>query len=137
MTKKKNTIRISSWLNYEHLPQHIEHPTGESETVPGEAYTIPELYARANGGISVESLVHVKDANYTDTEDFDDVDPMSDPNFDLTDAQNIYEESNATITKASIALKTAAAKRKQKKNTTAQDEPISEEGLPEEPHGES
>jgi len=122
MKKKTHILRTS--LTYKQLPQDIETPKGESETIPGEAYSLQDLIVRAMGGIPVEQST----PHYSNTEDFDDVDPASLPDFDLVDAENIIQQSTDVITAANKLLTEAATQPKPKTKV----EPEAEEAEPEE-----
>lgn len=83
---------------YQWLPEYGTTILGESLTVPGEAYTIEQLYERSRGGIPIDTLVHVKDAFYESDADFDTFAPEGD--FDLVDAQEMADSAAETIRQA-------------------------------------
>jgi len=84
----------------------------DSLTVPGEAYTIPQLMERVRGGIPLNSLVDIKEDHFASESDFDTFVPEAD--YDLVDAMEHQQQSAKTIADAKKAL----AKQKEADHTT-------------------
>lgn len=64
--------RIINWNNYQ--PSKGEYNSGEIMTVPDQSYTIPEIFEKFRRGINLELS---RDVQYTDTDDFEEVDLRS------------------------------------------------------------
>jgi len=73
----------------------MEKTVGESLAVPGESYTIPELFARTQAGIPLETSVNVHDDVYANDGSFDTFIPEAD--FDISEAHQIAQEAAETI----------------------------------------
>lgn len=70
--KKKQSIKINNWFNYEQ--KKGEYNSGELKTVPDLSFTIPEILEKFTRGLNVDDLF--RDGQYSDTEaDFDDIHP--------------------------------------------------------------
>lgn len=67
----------------------------ESETVPNQTFTIPEIITRFTGGIMTNVNLNVEfDQEDLREENFDAIDPTRRPDYDLVDA--IYDIENLT-----------------------------------------
>lgn len=63
---------VITWFNFKVKKDHLENPKGESMTIVGESWTIPELLARSAQGLNIGSG---RNETYDpDDVDFDDVD---------------------------------------------------------------
>nr|WAE43355.1 MAG: hypothetical protein [Microviridae sp.] len=76
-----------------------EIPSGESMTVPDEALTINEILNRFTHGIAPNVT---GDGYYSDTDDYDDIDPIIN---DLTDLDDIRSELQTTYEQVENAKK--------------------------------
>jgi len=94
-----------------------ENTKGESLTVPGEAYTIEELFARTNAGIPLETVVNVRSDTFASDEDFDVFVPEND--FDMVDVMELKQQSEETIRDAKLKLEKSAKKKKSPQETRA------------------
>ena len=86
---KKDYPRVINYLEYNHKENKGEVNNGESETVPGQAYTVTEVVLRFNNG-TLPNIV--QPVYYDDNEDFDNIDPTLNPAFDIVDAENILND---------------------------------------------
>lgn len=120
----KGRSLIRKWLK-----QYGEHITGESLTVPGEAYTIQQLFDRAQAGVPLDVSVNLRQGYYSDDADFDTFAPEAD--FDFADAQEAIRQSQEVISEAKEALSKKGSKAK---NMTKDGQsPIEEEDKAKEP----
>jgi len=89
MAQKRKKPLFHSQLNYKDHPSHYEHQEGESQTIPGEARTIRELFEQYTSGIELprqhEEFYHLNPSFETDT-------TSRNPDFDLTDLENIVSK---------------------------------------------
>lgn len=83
--------KVINYLEYNHKEHLGEINTTESETIPGQAYTVKEVLLRFNNG-TLPNIV--QPVYHDDTDDFDDIDPTLDPAFDIVDAENILKQIN-------------------------------------------
>lgn len=97
MTEKNKTIslpsnggkrKIVNWFNY--VPSEGEINSGELMTVPDQSYTIQEILDKFTAGIPLNIT---QNGEYSDTDDFDDVD-MRSQIIDFTDIPEITEKRN-------------------------------------------
>lgn len=79
MKKTKQIIQTSQ--NYEYTDHAGEKLSGNSMTIPDESYTIREILEKFTMGYDIPR----KHPQYSNTDDFDDVDPTAAPDFDLAD----------------------------------------------------
>ena len=105
--KTTDTMKIITQWNY--LGPIGEVNNEESLTVPGEAYTIPQLMERVNGGIPLNTLVDIKEDHFASDADFDTFVPEAD--YDLVDAMEHQQQSAEIIADAQERL-TKAEKEK-------------------------
>jgi len=96
-------------------PDNGSYTMQDSLTVPGEAYTIQQLFDRAQSGVPMDVSVKVHPGIFAEDADFDTFAPEAD--FDLVDAENLARESSETINQAKEALK--ESKKKPPKDTGA------------------
>lgn len=87
--KKQKKNKYTNPYNYKHHPSHYETPKGESVTIPGEAYTIQELYMRSMGGL-LENFQ--QRGQYDGDPTFDDYDLSKIANLDFTELSEIQIE---------------------------------------------
>ena len=87
----KDYPKVINYLEYNHKENPGETNTGESKTVPNQAFTVREVLLRFNNG-TLPNIV--QPVYYDDTDDFDNIDPTQNPAFDLVDAENILNEIN-------------------------------------------
>jgi len=96
MAQKKKPL-FHSQHNYKDHPSHYEHPEGESQTIPGEARTIRELFEQYTSGVELpqqhEEFYHLNPTFETDT-------THRNPDFDLTDLEDIVDRQIQTEAKA-------------------------------------
>jgi len=71
-------------------------------TVPGESYTIQQLFDRANAGVPLDVSVNVNEGYFANPEDFEDFAPH--PGLDRVDYENIMEQSRQVIESAKAVL---------------------------------
>jgi len=93
-------MKITTQYNYEGPKGEVNE--GDSLTVPGEAYTIPQLMERVRGGIPLNTLVDIKEDHYASDSDFDTFVPEAD--YDLVDAMEHQQQSAEIIADAKKAL---------------------------------
>lgn len=87
---------------------------GESMTVPDDSYTIKELIAR----FTIGCIPPVgRNVIYDDNPDFECIDPLCDPAFDLVDRDALARESQNTISRITAQLKSV-----QSTNTLAKED---------------
>jgi len=109
--KMKTKRKVTNIWSYKGPDKEVN--TGESLTVPGEAYTIEELFARTNAGIPLETVVNVRSDTFATDEDFDVFVPEND--FDMVDVMELKQQSEETIRDAKLKLEESA---KKKRSTT-------------------
>ena len=97
MTKKISVPRFRGSTNYKSLPQDYETPIGKSETVPGEGRTVRELLEDYTSGIP---LPLSQEEFYNPQANFETDTTTRNPDFDLTDVENIVEKQILTEAKA-------------------------------------
>jgi len=102
-------MKITTIYNYTGPKAEINNE--DSLTVPGEAYTIPQLMERARGGIPLNSLVNIHEDHFADEADFDTFVPEAD--YDLAEAHEQQQQSAELIADAKKAL----AKQKEAEHT--------------------
>jgi len=88
---------IRKWLK-----RYGETNKQDSMTVPGESYTIQQLFDRANAGVPLDVSVNVNEGYYANPEDFEDFAPH--PGLDRVDYENIIEQSRQVIESAKAVL---------------------------------
>jgi len=93
-------MKITTIYNYKGPKAEINK--GDSLTVPGEAYTIPQLMERARGGIPLNSLVNIHEDHFADEADFDTFVPEAD--YDLAEAHEDQQNAAQIIADAKKAL---------------------------------
>ena len=103
-------MKITTQYNYEGPKGEVNE--SDSLTVPGEAYTIPQLMERVRGGIPLNTLVDIKEDHFASESDFDTFVPEAD--YDLVDAMEHQQQSAEIIADAKKAL----AKQKEAEHTT-------------------
>jgi len=96
-------MKITTIYNYTGPVGEINEE--DSLTVPGEAYTIPQLMERARGGIPLNSLVDIKEGHFADEADFDTFVPEAD--YDIADAYEDQQKAAEVIADAKKRLKKA------------------------------
>ncbi|WNK14092.1 MAG: hypothetical protein [Microvirus sp.] len=89
----KKTIIRNAW-GFEPLPEDFEQVSGEDMTVPDDSYSIQQILTQFSNGIRPNIAL---DGYYSDTEDFEDYDRFSDPDFDLTDLSDIKSSVEKTL----------------------------------------
>lgn len=75
----------------------VEHPRGESLTVPMQSYTIHELFQRYSSG-NLPEIAHNDTYYETDVFDpnaYDHIDPTDRPDFDLADYHRLTDDINS------------------------------------------
>lgn len=87
----KKVIIRNAWC-FEPLDSDYEHPTGESMTIPDESFSISEILAKFSQGLGSELL---REGEYSDTDDFDDVDVFGSPDFDISDIPELLKQGEA------------------------------------------
>lgn len=87
-------IRTSQ--NYDWKADKGEISLLPSKTVPNEALSIAEILQRFTQGYEAPR----KQSYYSNTEDFEDIDPTRSPDFDLADAHEEMTALNARIRRA-------------------------------------
>lgn len=86
--KNKNQKVPPRWNSYKYDPDlSTEINSGELLVVPDQSYTIPEIIEKFTRGISLNIM---REASYSDTDDFDEVDERSMIK-DYTDIQESVE----------------------------------------------
>lgn len=81
--------KVINYLEYDFKNQPGETNNQNSETIPGQAYTVTEVLIRFNNG----TLPNIVQPVYYDaSEDFDNIDPTLNPAFDIVDAENILND---------------------------------------------
>mgnify|MGYP000726811035 CR=1 FL=1 len=88
--KKRKRI-VSSNANYVWLPEYGTKTTQPSVTVPGESYTIHQLFERANAGVPMDFTVKVREGYFDNPEDFDGFAP------EAVDIVDLHEQKEASI----------------------------------------
>jgi len=94
MVQKKKTRIIRNQFNYEQGKHSYEHLTGPSMTQPGEAYTIRELLDKFTTGIDPQVG---RELYYDEDAQFESDVRMRQPDYDLTDGDNIISENEMKI----------------------------------------
>ena len=100
---KTQIMKIQTQFNY--VRPEGTKARGDSLTVPGEAYTIPQLMERARGGIPLNTLVEIKEDHFASDADFETFVPEAD--YDMVDAMEQYKQSSAIIDDAKKRLSKA------------------------------
>lgn len=90
---------------------------GDSLTVPGEAYTIQQLFERANAGVPLDVSVNVREGFYADDADFDTFAPEND--FEFSDAHESAVQAMETIADANAKLKASKGGKNARKEEKA------------------
>ena len=91
---EKNYPKVINYLEYNHKENQGEINFTESETVPNQAFTVSEILLRFSQG----TLPNIaQPVYYDDMDDFDNIDPIQNPAFDLVDAENILNEINNNL----------------------------------------
>lgn len=88
-SKQYTTPFFTSTINWKLKDRHKEHPSGLSETVPDDSYTIADLVKKFASGVDPAIS---KIANYggdDDEVDFDDIDMQKAAQADYTDVDEI------------------------------------------------
>ena len=116
MAQKKKPLFYSQH-NYKDHPSHYEHPEGESQTIPGEARTIRELFEQYTSGLE---LPQQHQEFYNPNATFDTDTTHRNPDFDLTDLEDIVDRQIQTEAKAE---ETKRAKLDKDLNDQKSDEP--------------
>lgn len=91
--KFRNHFNVTDEL----LPGDIEVPVGESETIPGQAYSVKEILTKFVRGIDPRIS---KEPIYTDATEFDDIDPLYnsvDILTDVTEAKAFLDQNKASL----------------------------------------
>lgn len=122
MAKK---IKVVTNNTYELLPEHLEHPVGETLTIPGESYTIQELLQKYTHGI-VPPL-H-REGIYEDSDSFED-NPFRRPEADLTDIDNAQAKIEDVEKRHQQIKQTKKQKAEQKKQEQKIREKIKQEAI--------
>jgi len=89
MAQKRKKPLFHSQHNYKDHPSHYEHIEGESQTIPGEARTIRELFEQYTSGLE---LPQQHEEFYNPNATFDTDTTHRNPDFDLTDLENIVSK---------------------------------------------
>nr|QJB21632.1 MAG: hypothetical protein [Microvirus sp.] len=108
---KSDKVIIRNAWGFTPLPSDYETPDPEDMCIPDDSFTIGQILERFAQGIS-PNIGH--EGQYSDTEDFDEVDPFSDPDFDLSDIDRLRSDMEQTL------------KKSQQKSETDTSEPESE-----------
>ncbi|QXP44138.1 MAG: hypothetical protein [Arizlama microvirus] len=82
------TITYQNTYNYLNHPGEINND--ESETIPGQAYEVEDILRRFTAGQPLNISNNIP--QYVGSENFDDIDPTMDPNFDITDVEEITNQ---------------------------------------------
>jgi hypothetical protein len=103
--------------NYDYLKDgNYEIPIGESMTIPDEAMTISELVKRAQNGMQ---LAVGRKGYYSDTDDFEETEPIIN---DLTDLDELVDQ----LELANEAIQNAIGKKNAEKAIAEKDKIIAE-----------
>lgn len=97
--KKRKYISSETYSHDEE--RCYEHPTGVSQTVAGESYTVKELFDRYAAGQVVGIQ---RESYYEDTQDFDAIDFQALRYADPFEKQELLEEVQAKAKRASDAI---------------------------------
>nr|UXQ87914.1 MAG: hypothetical protein [Microvirus sp.] len=106
MPKKRKIITPGTY-DFAKIPK-ITIP-GESQTIPGDSYTIRELLKKHTQGI----MPPIGRQTYYDDADIDSPDPTKAPDFDLTDVTDIKNQIQTDIEKRENESKLKAQKKQQ------------------------
>jgi len=114
---KKKNIKTSyrTQHTYEFRTEFGTTNTQPSLTIPGDAYTIPQLLEKARGGIPLSSLINVKEGHFSKEEDFEAFAP--EPDFDFVDVENLKNASDEIIKEAEKELAEIKKGKKTKKGS--------------------
>jgi len=112
--KKATVMKFRTPYNYVCVKRDIETVKGVSLTVPGESYTIPELFDRFRSGmpLNVEREVY-----YDENADFDTDVRIHAPDLDLSDLDVIKGDVDRVLEKKKFIEKTKESKRLKKEVT--------------------
>jgi len=114
------TKKIRTRYNYQLQESDLTPVDSKSETIPGDAYTIKELYAKFTTGIMPPIG---KMPSYDPDPDIDNPDPTRTPGYDLADATATLDTLAAQIEEANNAKE----ERKRKKKASAEKSEANEE----------
>lgn len=78
-----------NYLQYNSEDHPGEFNTEDSQTIPGQTYTVSEVLFRFSNG-TLPNIV--KTPHYEDNPDFDNVDITQNPAFDMVDAENFVQK---------------------------------------------
>lgn len=81
--------RIIKQIEFELLDTHIEHPIGDSETIPGQSESIPSLLHKYQRGIMPPVT---KQAYYEDNANLDFINPLQTSVDPLTTRQDMVSD---------------------------------------------
>ena len=92
-TGKMIDVFFRNAMNYDHgqIETDLEIPSGEDMTVPDLSYSVKEILQKFTRG--VDPYIS-KVPQFTDIQDYEGVDPLLDPDFDLTDFDRLGANSN-------------------------------------------
>lgn len=93
---KKDEVIIRNAWNFIPMPEDFEAVSDEDMTVPDDSYSIQQILTQFSNGIRPNIAL---DGQYSDTEDFEDYDRFSDPDFDLSDIEEIKSSVEKTLGK--------------------------------------
>lgn len=121
MSKQKTpTRRNIAQHEFELLPHHIEHPEGESMTVPDESMTIREIMRKHVSGMRVKEALF-REGFYEDTEDFDSPDFSEISRLDFTEKDELRESNKQKL--EHLTKQQQQQQQKQKAAEAAKEEP--------------
>lgn len=103
---KKKTYKIHSQLNYISDPNLREKRKGESQTIPGEAYTIKELLEKFASGIPLPD----QSVYYDEKPTFETDTTLRDPDRDLSNLDDYIDQVIRNEQKRSSERKKEAEK---------------------------
>lgn len=92
-SNKSNQIKTKSYRNsftYNHLNEREEENHDLSLTIPDQAMSIRQILADYT--IGRDNNVLARNPQFSNTDDFDNVDPTADPSFDLADMTELQEQ---------------------------------------------
>lgn len=98
---------VVTWFNFKVKKDHLETPVGESQTIVGESWTIPELLARSAQGLNIGS-------GRSETYDPDDVD-FDDTDMSKLSRSDLVEKAEKLQQTLDKEIETARGKLKEKK----------------------
>jgi len=87
---KKTKRIVSSTATYRWVPMYGTKTTKPSVTIPGESYTIHQLFERANAGVPMDFTVKVREGYFDNPEDFDGFAP------EAVDIVDLHEQKKAS-----------------------------------------